>query len=107
MNTQPTANSARPPFLLSAVRKRPYLYSAICKARIAYSRQIAVAIMREVFRHNQELLAPNSWEKTQVELLRRNGYTLAPDFFPRELIDSIYTKADFLFRTLQIDLQRA
>jgi hypothetical protein len=72
-----------------------------------YSRQIAAATMREVFRLNQELLAPTAWEKAQVESLRRHGYMLAPDFFPTELIDSIYTKADFLFCNLQIDLQRA
>jgi hypothetical protein len=100
-------NSARPPFLISAVRKQPHFYSAICKARLLYSRQIAGAAMSDVFRRSQDLFALTSFEKQHVESLRKHGYALIQEFFASTLIDSIYERADAMFRRLQIDSQRS
>jgi Phytanoyl-CoA dioxygenase (PhyH) len=107
MSSRSNTNSARPPFLLSAARKQPYFYSAICKARLLYSRQIAGAAMRDVFRCNRDLFATTIFEERQVQSLREDGFALIPEFFSTELIDSIYEKADFMFRNLQIDSQRS
>ena len=107
MNSLANLNSARPPFLLSALRKQPHFYSAICKARMIYSRQIAGAAMREIFRRNRDLLAPTNFEEQQVSGLRRHGYALISEFFPKDQIDSIYRKADSMFWNLQIDTKRA
>ena len=107
MTSPANLTSTRPPFLLSALRKQPYFYSAICKARMIYSRQIAGAAMREIFRRNRDLLAPTSFEEEQAAALREHGYTLISDFFSKELIDSIYRKADAMFWNLQIDTKRA
>ena len=107
MIPQTLGNSGRPPFLLSAVRRQPYLYSAMCKARLFYSRQIAGAAMREVFRRREAAFALSDFEKEQLESLQEHGYGLMRGFFSEDLIDSIYTKADRLFRDLQIDTLRA
>jgi len=107
MNSYPHVNSARPPFLLSAVRRQPHVYSAICKARMLYSRQIAGGAMRDIFRLNRNLFAPTQFEREQVQSLREHGYALIPGFFPQDLIDLIYEKADFMFHDLQIDTRRA
>jgi hypothetical protein len=107
MNPRPQTNSARPPFLVSALRRQPYLYSAVCKARMLYSRRVAATAMRSVFRRNQDLFASTSFGRAQVQSLQEHGYALVPSFFPTRLIDSIYDKADRMFRDLQIDSQRA
>jgi hypothetical protein len=99
--------SARSPLLLRTVRTQPHLYSAICKARILYSRRIAGAEMRGLFRQNQHLFSMNDAEARQVNSLRESGYALVPEFFCRELIDRIFAKADAMFRNLDIDTQRA
>ncbi len=100
-------NSARPPFLVSAVRRQPHLYSAICKARLFYSRQIAGAEMRELFRRREAIFALNNLESEQLGSLQDHGYALIEQFFSEGLIDSIYAQADRLFRELQIDPLRA
>ena len=46
--------------------------------------------------------------KSQISnALRAHGYSLLPEYFPAELIDRIYSKADALFRDLRIDFTRA
>ena len=107
MTSPANLTSVHPRFLLSALRKQPHFYSAICKARMIYSRQIAGAAMREIFRRNRDLLAPTNFEEQQVSGLRRHGYALISEFFPKDLIDSIYRKADSMFWNLQIDTKRA
>jgi hypothetical protein len=101
------ANSVRVPFLLRAVRREPHLYSAICKARLLYSRRMAKAGMRELFRQHEALLAMNDFEQEQVRVLREEGYALIPDFFSRTMMDRIFRKADGMFHGLEIDAQRA
>jgi ectoine hydroxylase-related dioxygenase (phytanoyl-CoA dioxygenase family) len=100
-------NSARPPFWLSAVRRQPYFYSAICKARLFYSRQIAGAAMRDLFHRREAIFALNDFEKEQLGSLQEHGYALIEGLFADDLIDSIHSKADQLFRDLQIDPLRA
>lgn len=104
---RPGANVRRSPFLIRTLRAQPHLYSAVCKARLFYSRRIAGAQARDLFRQKAPLFVMNEYEEQQVECLRRHGYALAPDFFPRTLTDTIYAKADALFRALQLDDARA
>jgi Phytanoyl-CoA dioxygenase (PhyH) len=101
------ANSARSSFLLRSLRRQPHIYSTICKARLLYSRRIAGANMRALFRGNQPLLAMSDFEREQVRCLRDDGFALIPGFFSRALVDRIFTKADAMFHNLEIDPQRA
>jgi hypothetical protein len=107
MKKQTQANSARPPFLLRAVRREPHLYSAICRARLLYSRRVAGASARELFRRHEALLMMNEFEREQVCSLREWGYALIADFFSRGLMDRIFRKADAMFHNLEIDARRA
>jgi hypothetical protein len=107
MKSASNGNSARPPYLLRAVRSQPHLYSAICKARLLYSRRFAGANMRALLQEHHELFAMNAFEREQVAALRQQGYALAPDFFPAPAIDRIFAQADVMFRNLEIDAQRA
>jgi hypothetical protein len=99
--------ATRTPWAVRAVRTQPYLYSAVCKARMFYSRRIAGAKPRGMFRRNRRLFAMNAFETQQVESLQARGYALAAGFFPQTLMDSIYGKADAMFKNLQIDFERA
>jgi hypothetical protein len=107
MNHQSGGNLARSPFLLRAVRTQPHLYSAICKARMLYSRRIAGAETRRLFKRNRSLFTMNEFEARQVNSLRESGYALISEFFPRELVDRIFLKADAMFHNLEIDTHLA
>ncbi|MGA8222141.1 MAG: phytanoyl-CoA dioxygenase family protein [Candidatus Acidiferrales bacterium] len=107
MATTTITNVARPPFLVRTIRTQPYLYSAICKARLLYSRRVAGADVRELYLSNRRLFVMNDFERQHVESLRTRGYALAPGFFSPGLTDSIFAQADRLFRDLQIDFTRA
>lgn len=98
---------ARSPLWLRTLRKQPSLYSAICRARLFYSRRIAGASARRSFRGSRALLAPSVFESSQIDSLRTHGYSLLPEYFPADLIDRIYSKADAMFGNLQIDFTRA
>ncbi len=97
----------RSPLWLRALRKQPNLYSAICRTRLFYSRRIAGAESRRLLRKNQSLFVPNALEIANVESLRTHGYALLSEYFSTALIDRIYSKADAMFRNLQIDFTRA
>lgn len=97
----------RSPFFLRTIRSQPHVYSAICKARLLYSRRIAGARSRNLFLQHRSLFAMTPFESAQVDNLRTKGYALIPQFFPPALIDAIYAKADHLFRNLDIDFGRA
>jgi hypothetical protein len=101
------AAAPRSPFLLRTIRRQPHLYSAICRARLFYSRRIAGADARGLYTRNQHLFEMNSFESEQVECLRTRGYALAADFISKDLADHIFLEADPLFHSLQIDLTRA
>jgi hypothetical protein len=106
-NQAAPAKAARPPWLVRALRMQPHLYSAICRARLFYSRHVAGAEARSTFRRNRFLFRMNDFEAQQVESLRSNGYALAPNYLSKPLADTICSKADAMFRNLQIDLARA
>jgi len=97
----------RSPFIVRAIRMRPHLYSAVCKARLLYSRRIAGARARRLFEQHRNLFRITAFEANQVACLRDHGYALAPGFFPAGVIDRIYAQSDSLFRNLQIDFGRA
>jgi hypothetical protein len=107
MNHKSSRTSARSPFLVRTVRTQPHLYSAICKARMLYSRQIVAAEMRRLFNRNRHLFSMNEVETRQVSSLRESGYALVSEFFPRALIDRIFLKADAMFHNLEIDTHLA
>ncbi|HTS12285.1 MAG TPA: phytanoyl-CoA dioxygenase family protein [Candidatus Limnocylindrales bacterium] len=102
-----TARISQPPLLVRKLRMQPHVYSAICKARLAYSRHIAGAESRKLYRRHAELFGLNEFESAQVKSLETRGYALIRDFFQPSLVDHIYAKADELFRGLQIDCGRA
>ncbi len=101
------AGAPRSPILVRAIRKRPALYSAICKSRLFYSRHIAGAPARREYRDHLPFFCMNEFESGQVESLRKAGYALAPSYFAAEVVDRIYAQADAMFRDLRIDTQRA
>jgi Phytanoyl-CoA dioxygenase (PhyH) len=103
MNHKSDPNSARSQFLVRTVRMQPHLYSAICKARMFYSRRVAGAATRRLFKRNHRLFSMNKVEAQQVNSLRESGYGLISEFFPRNLIDRIFSKADAMFHNLEID----
>ncbi|MGH9575394.1 MAG: phytanoyl-CoA dioxygenase family protein [Candidatus Acidiferrales bacterium] len=107
MSTASAATTVRSPLIVRTVRTQPYLYSAICKARMLYSRRIAGASARTIFRENRSLFKMNAFEAEQVHSLRNLGYSLAPSFYTPELTNSLFWQADAAFRSLQIDLRRA
>ncbi len=100
-------STRRPPFLVRSLRRQPNIYSAICRARLFYSRRVAGSKERSAFQRNRDMLKMNDFEKGHAESLRRYGYALASQYFPIELIDHLYQKADAMFRSLQIDFGRA
>jgi hypothetical protein len=97
----------RSPLLVRAVRTNPHLYSAICKARMLYSRRIAGAETRSLYAQYRNLFVMDEFEQKQVESLRSYGYALVSAFFPSALIGRIFAAADAMFRGLQIDCHRA
>jgi Phytanoyl-CoA dioxygenase (PhyH) len=107
MQTNSASRPGRPPFFLRAIRRQPHLFSAICRARLFYSRRVAGADVRELYRANRSLFSLTSAEQEEVEYLRQDGYALLPDFFADDIIDRVYRRADALFHALQIDLSRA
>jgi phytanoyl-CoA dioxygenase PhyH len=72
-----------------------------------YSRRVAGAEMRRLFKRNSRLFTMNEVETQQVNSLRESGYALISEFFPRELIDRIFVKADAMFHNLEIDTHLA
>ncbi len=110
---QPSATAAIPQrtamfrILPRTIRKRPALYSAICKSRLFYSRHIAGARAKREYRNNSSLFGMTDFESAQVQSLRTLGYTLAPRYFAPGVVDCIYSQADAMFRNLQIDMRWA
>lgn len=97
----------RPSVFVRTIRKRPALYSAICKSRLFYSRHVAGARARREYRDHRSLFRMNDFESRQVVSLRKLGYALAPSFFPADVVDRVYTLADTMFRHAQVDTLRA
>jgi ectoine hydroxylase-related dioxygenase (phytanoyl-CoA dioxygenase family) len=109
MQTRQASNGrvSRSRFLLRTIRTQPHVYSAICKARLLYSRRVAGAASRTLYQQHRDLFAMSGFESTQVDNLRLQGYALIPGSFDEAMVDRIYAAADRLFRSLQIDFERA
>jgi Phytanoyl-CoA dioxygenase (PhyH) len=103
MKTVPLRSSR----LARGIRSHPHLYSAVCRARLFYSRHIAGRSERKAFRAYGPLFDLNSFEAAQVASLERFGFALLPDFFPASDMDRLFSHADFLFRKLQLDSSRS
>ena len=93
----------RSPLPLRVMRSEPHVYSAICKARLAYSRYVAGRRERSLFKENQDLFATTPEEARSVEDLRKQGYAILPDLVPTALVDAIFEKADRLLRSGHVD----
>lgn len=99
---QPGPRTAWP---VRTLRKHPYVYSAVCKARLAYSRRIAAVKERTSYRQNQARWTMSSFEKTHYTRLTTQGFTLIEDFVPSAIVDAIFAKADEMFTNLHLDFQ--
>lgn len=95
------------PALIRLLRSQPHVYSAICKARLGYSRYIAGMAERSLYHHEKLLFAMNALEAKHCEELRTQGFTVIRDFFETALMDTILEKADLRFRSLQLDFYDA
>jgi len=93
--------------LLRAIRSQPYLYSAMCKSLLFYSRHVAASTGRALYRRQKTLFSMSDSEARHCEELRNQGFTVLDDFFNEALMDRIYEKVDVLFRDLQIDFHDA
>jgi hypothetical protein len=97
----------RPARLAQLIRSQPHLYSAVCKARIFYSRYCAAAPERKLYKGKKNLFSMTAFEKEHSDNLKRNGFTVLESFFKGDLVETISTKADLLFRSLQLDFYDA
>jgi Phytanoyl-CoA dioxygenase (PhyH) len=104
---QPAQRFARSPFWLRALRRNPYIYSAVCKSRLAYSRRMLAAHQRAVFQANQNLLRMNDIDARHCHELSRQGFTVLPEFVPVQTVDRIFEQADGMFKNLRINMQHA
>ena len=85
------------------MRSHPYIYSALCKARLGYSRFVSAHAERALFRKHTASFAMNITEGHHCRELRNRGFTVMEDFFHPSFMDSILQKADPLFKTLKLD----
>lgn len=100
--SQPAQRTAWP---VRTLRKHPYLYSAVCKARLTYSRRIAAAKERTLYRQDQARWTMSPFEKAHYVRLKTEGFTLIEDFVPSAIVDAIFAKADQMFTNLRLDFQ--
>jgi len=76
----------------------------MCRSLLFYSRYIAAFAQRRAFKKNSfQEFQLTSDEKRWCQELKTQGFTLIEDLFPQDLVDCIFTKADKLFRGLEID----
>lgn len=85
------------------MRSHAYIYSAVCKARLGYSRFVSAHAERALFRKHKALFSMNITEGNHCWELRNQGFTVMEDYFDPSFMDSILQKADLLFKTLNLD----
>ena len=102
MQTARKNSSSRPPALIRFLRSQPYVYSAICKARLRYTRYVAAMSEQTLYRKEQPLFAMDTLEAESCNEIRNQGFTIIPDFFAPALMDTILEKADRLFGKLTV-----
>jgi len=107
MQTALKHSAPRSPALIRFLRRQPHVYSAICKARLGYTRYVAARLERTLYRQDKPLFAMHAFEARCCDELRTQGFTVIPDVFAPALMDTILEKADRLFRSLQLDFYEA
>lgn len=109
VNLQPSTPKTRRQMQASwpvrTIRSHPYLYSTVCKARLAYSRRIASAREQALYREKRQLWNMDPVEAKHCEHMKKQGFALIEDFVSPEVVDSVYARADRLFKDLRIDFQ--
>jgi hypothetical protein len=103
MPQEMTRTIARPHVVLRTIRSQPHVYSAVCKARLFYSRNIAAVRERILYRKLRHLFSMSPFEQQHCEALGRQGFTVLPEFFNADLVDTVYEKVDTLLKNLEID----
>ena len=81
MQTARKHSSPRSPALIRLLRSQPYVYSAICKARLGYARYVAARAERSLYRQEKPLFAMNALEAKHCKELRHQGFHRDPRFF--------------------------
>jgi hypothetical protein len=102
-----TALKHSSPALIRLLRSQPYVYSALCKARLGYTRYVAAMAERILYRQEKSLFAMNALEAKHCEELSNQGFTVVENFFEIALVDTILEKADQRLRSLQLDFYDA
>jgi Phytanoyl-CoA dioxygenase (PhyH) len=92
----------RSSLLKRTLRSEPHVYSALCRARLAYSRSVRGAAQRKLYREHRELVAMTALEVQHCAALARDGYTVIPDVVPLTVVDTIAAEADRRLRAGQI-----
>ena len=90
------------PLAKRVLRRSPYVYSAICRSRLFYSRSIRGATAKNLYARNRSLFSMSSFEANHCKELADQGYTILRDFLDTTLIDEIHRKADHFFRDCEI-----
>jgi ectoine hydroxylase-related dioxygenase (phytanoyl-CoA dioxygenase family) len=107
MQNESDSIMAKPHYVVRLLRSQPHIYSAVCKTRLFYSRYLAAARSRALYRSERSLFSMTDSQRSHSAELRHNGFTVLHDFFSPGLMDAIYARADRLFKDLQIDLYEA
>jgi len=95
----------RSPWPVRTLRSHPHVYSAICKARLAYSRRVASAREQALYKENPNLWHMGDSEAAHAQHLKKHGYALVENLVPAEVVDALFQKVDRLFRDLRLDFQ--
>lgn len=106
---QKVLNHASPkvPYLLRTIRSHPSVYSALCKARLGYTRYVAARVERALYHQEKPLFSMNTLEAKHCDELNSQGFTVMHNFFDTALVDIILEKAELRFRNLQLDFYDA
>lgn len=94
----------RPPFWLRTLRSNPYIYSAACKARLAYSRRVLAARERKILQDHSALFVMSQSETSRCVELCQQGFTVLPELISTAVIDGIFEQADRMFKGLRINM---
>lgn len=103
--TPPASGPMRTSWPVRTMRQHPYLYSTVCKARLAYSRRIASAREHALYREKRQLWNMDPLEAKHCQHMKEQGFALIDDFVSPEVVDAVYNRADRLFKDLRIDFQ--
>ncbi len=86
------------------LRRNPHVYSRIAQSEAKVSKYAGNFGRVLAFRRQRRLFALEGDEAQHLKKLRRDGFTLLPNYFDTDVIDTIRDQADRLLRDAQIDL---